>query len=64
VRIKTPSPSRPPILFPGTVASNIAYGRPNATSDHTYMGTLSGTAFLLGVPVAYTMPNNTSYKYV
>ncbi|KHK96059.1 hypothetical protein LK09_17095 [Microbacterium mangrovi] len=30
---------------------------------HRYLGTLSGQALLLGVPVAATMPNNTSYKY-
>lgn len=30
---------------------------------HTYAGSLDGTAFLAGIPVAYTMPNNTAYKY-
>lgn len=30
---------------------------------HRYSGTLTGQAFLLGVPVATTGPNNTSYTY-
>ena len=31
--------------------------------NHLYAGTLTGTAFFAGVPVAKTVPNSTQYKY-
>ncbi|WP_412875704.1 hypothetical protein ACL00Q_04260 [Curtobacterium flaccumfaciens pv. flaccumfaciens] len=31
--------------------------------NHLYAGTLTGTAYLAGVPIANTVPNSTQYKY-
>lgn len=46
----------PASAFSGSASTSRLHG-------HTYSGTLNGTAFLLGVPVAHTIANNTAYKY-
>lgn len=46
----------PASAFSGSASTSRYHG-------HTYSGTLNGTAFLLGVPVAHTVANNTAYKY-
>ncbi|MDQ1206092.1 hypothetical protein [Microbacterium sp. SORGH_AS_0862] len=48
--------SAPVSSFAGSVTTSKLRG-------HTYSGTLTGTAFLLGVPVAGTVANNTIYHY-
>ncbi len=68
----------PATYFSGTatvtnLTSGMSSGRANVSgfsgsttytlrSGHNYSGTLDGTAFLAGVPVASTMPNRTNWR--
>jgi hypothetical protein len=46
----------PALAFSGSAPTSKLHG-------HKYSGTITGTAFLLGVAVAKTFPNNTTYTY-